>query len=173
MQFGLAKTQKYMWIAITILLALTVVLFGGRMTGVAGTVLFMGLGIALGLASYFVSYGWWFQLEFTEGAIRVTPIRNQHIVVPLEKVGMLLENGGFPFKTYWLVCKNFDAGREIPSKGINPKTAEMLHAYRKRNPGKQLSIVQLPGGYIRSIKAFAEELKRRIPPVTVDDRVLK
>ncbi|HEY3368542.1 MAG TPA: hypothetical protein VGK74_26090 [Symbiobacteriaceae bacterium] len=172
-QFGLTRNLKLLYVALAAALSLTIILIGNRLTGIVGTVVFMLLGVLLGLVTFFISSGWSFQLEFVGNEIRVTDIRKKPMIVPLDKVGMLLPNGGFPFANYWLVVKNVEVGTEIPVKGVDPKTRELIDAYKHRNPGKKLTVVQLPGGYIRSVKGFADELKRRVPPVFIDERISK
>ena len=163
--------QKLSYGGVTLVILLALTLFGGYLTGVAGQIAFMGFAVILGLITWFVSAGWSYRLEISQNEIMIRDT-GRKVVVPLDKVGMLARNGGFPFPTLWLVLKNSESGFDIPKKGVDPQTRAMIEAYLRRNPGKKLTVVSLPGGYLRSIPEFTAELKRRIPPLTVDERLV-
>lgn len=163
-------TQKLSYGGVTVFILLALTLFGGYLTGTVGQVVFMIFAVILGIITWFVSAGWSYKLEITQNEIMIRDT-GRKVVVPLDKVGLLARNGGFPFPTLWLVLKNSEAGFEMPKKGVDPQTRAMVEAYLRRNPGKKLTIVSLPGGYLRSIPAFTAELKRRIPPLAVDERL--
>ncbi|HYG60906.1 MAG TPA: hypothetical protein VD902_22745, partial [Symbiobacteriaceae bacterium] len=132
--------------------------------------LFFALALALGVVTFFLSSGWGYNLEVTPTEIKINDKRVK-FTVPLEKVGMVVRNGGFPFPTLWLVLKSASMGNEFPAKGVDPKTRELIDGYQRRNPGRQLTFVPVPGGHIRSVAEFTNDLKRRIPALTVDDRL--
>ena len=169
-QFGLTMIQKVLYMIVPVVLSVIIVLMGPLMTGTLGTILFLALGLLLGLVTFFISAGWGYSLRFTGGEIKINDKRVQ-FDVPLDKIGMLVKNGGFPFPTMWLVLRNAGMGNEFPAKGVDPKTRELIDAYQRRNPGRTLTYVPVPGGHIRSISDFAQELKSRIPAITVDDRL--
>jgi hypothetical protein len=170
-QFGLSLTQKILYLLAPIALSVIIIFAGPLFTGVAGTIAFILMGIVLGLVTFFISAGWGYSLEIGSQEIKIND-RRVDVRVPMDKIGMLLRNGGFPFPTLWLVLRGGgSAGKEIPSKGVDPKTRELIEAYQRRNPGKSLTYVPVAGGYIRSIPGLAAELKRRIPPLTVDERL--
>lgn len=169
-QFGLALPKKILFMAVPLLLSVLIILASPILQGVLGTILFIGLGILLGLVTFFISAGWSFRLEMTATELIIRD-RNRTFPVPLDRIGMLVKNGGFPFPTLWLILRNSSLGQDIPAKGVDPKTRELIEAYQKRNPGKKLTYMPVPGGYLQSIQAFVGELKRRIPPLTVDERL--
>lgn len=168
--FGLTLTQKLLYLAVPVVLSVLVIFSGPLLTGVLGTILFLVLGVVLGLVTFFISAGWNYKLEVTDREIKIVD-KQVKIDVPLEKVGMLVRNGGFPFPTLWLIIKGGGIGNEIPAKGVDPQVRQLIEAYKRRNPGRDVTYVPVPGGHLRSIGAFAAELKRRIPPLTVDDRI--
>jgi len=145
-------------------------LFGGYLTGTVGRIAFIVIAALLGMISWFFSAGWSYKLEVSHNEITIRDT-GRRIVVPLDKIGLLVRNGGFPFPTLWLVLKNAETGAEVPNKGVDPQAHNLLEAYLRRNPGKKLTIVSVPGGYLSSIPQFAGELKRRIPPLTIDERL--
>lgn len=173
LDFGLTWPQRILYLLVPLFFSVLVI-FSGPLTqgmGWVGTVLFILLGIALGLVTFFVSAGWTYKISLTDSEIRINDKR-QPMGVPLDRVGLLVRNGGMPFPTLWVVLRNASVGQEIPAKGVDARTREQIEAYQKRNPGKKLTYVAIPGGYLKSIKGFAEELKNRIPPLTVDDRLM-
>jgi hypothetical protein len=169
-QFGLTMTQKILYLLVPLVLSVVIIFAGPLLTGLVGTILFILLGIILGLVTFFISAGWGYRLEVGAQELHINDKRVD-IHVPLDKIGMLVRNGGFPFPTLWLVLRGGGVGNEIPEKGVDPKTREMIETYQRRNPGKKLTFVPVAGGHIRSIPAFAAELKGRIPPLTVDERL--
>lgn len=169
-QFGLTTTQKIIYMTVPVALSLVIVLLGPLMTGPLGTALFLVMGLLLGLVTFFISAGWGYSLEIAGNEIKIVDKR-VNINVPLDKVGMLVKNGGFPFPTMWLVLKNAGMGNEFPKKGVDPKARELIEGYQRRNPGRTLTYVPVPGGHLRSIGAFSAELKSRIPAITIDERL--
>lgn len=168
--YGLTWTQKITYLAAPLVLSILILLYGQLFTGVAGTILFIVLGVLLGLVTFFISAGWTYKLEIGNGGIRVND-RRDPIVIPLDRIGMVVRNGGFPFPTLWLVLRNWEKGQEIPGKGVDPHARALIEAYQKRNPGKKITYFPVPGGYLKSVEGFARELKQRIPPLTVDERL--
>lgn len=170
-QFGLTLTQKVLYgVAVAALIFIVnplIVTFAGS----AYTVFMIAFAAVLAFITWFVSAGWSFMLELTNTDIKIRE-NHREIVVPLDRLGMVIKTGKVPFlPTLWLVLRGTDLGREIPSKGLDAHAAEMIEAFRKRNPGKKITYVPVPGGYLRSVGEFVGELKRRIPPLTVDDRL--
>jgi len=168
--FSWNTTNKVMWLLAPVLISAAVVFSGPLMVGAVGNVVFIVSGAVLGIVTFFVSAGYSYKLEVNPGSIRIVD-RRQPTVIPLDKIGLLVRNGGFPFPTLWLILKNAGIGKELPSKKVDPKVREMVEAYQKRNPGKSLTYIPIQGGYLRSIPEFAAELKRRIPPLTIDERL--
>lgn len=171
-QFGLTLRQKISWAVVLLIFSTLVLPLGQLFNGPGGTVLFVIFALILGVVTWYVSAGWTFKLELTAGEIK---IRDGHreSVVPLDKLGMVVKNGGWiPFlPSIWLVMRGVETGREIPTKGVDPRVREMLEQFQKRNPGKKVTYVPVPGGYLRSVAEFVGELKRRIPPLAIDDRL--
>jgi hypothetical protein len=168
--FGLTLTQKILYLSVVIVLSLAVVFVGPYMTGIVGTIAFLALGVVLGLVTFFISAGWGYQLTVTDREIKIVDKRI-HIDVPMGRIGMLVRNGGFPFPTLWLVLKDAGMGNELPAKGVDPQARQLIEAYQRRNPGRTVTYVPVPGGHLRSVAGLAAELKRRIPPLTVDERL--
>lgn len=168
--FGQTLTQKILYLLVPILLSVLIIFVSPLLKGVWGSVAVIAMGIPLGLVTFFVSAGWGYKLDMTPSEIKISDKR-VNIVIPMDKVGMIVKNGGFPFPTLWVVLRGGGIGNEIPAKGVDPQTRELLNAYQKRNPGKTITYVPVPGGHIRSVAGFIGELKRRIPPLTVDQRL--
>jgi hypothetical protein len=171
-QFGLTWPQRILYVSVAVILSLLVVLYAQMVPGWIGILFVIISGLALGLISFFVTAAWVFRLTITEKEIRLNDRRKEQ-VIPTDKLGMLVRNTGFPFPSYWLVLRGAGLGQPIPVKGVEPEVQAHLQAYQRRNPGKTLTIVQLPGGYIRSARALAQTIKERFPPVLVDERLLK
>lgn len=169
-QFGLSLTQKLIWTGVPLLIALSVILYGPLLQGVVGTAIFVALGALLGLATWFVSAGWTFRLHFDGPSLRLTQ-SGRTLLIPLDRIGILVRNGGFPFPTLWIVLRGAEVGQEIPAGGVDRHAAGLIESFRKRSPGKKITFVPVPGGYLRSVTEFAAELKRRIPPVQIDERL--
>lgn len=169
-QYGLSLVQKIIYGVGLLALSTLVIPLSPLFTGTGGTVLFILFGILLGVFTWFISASWAFKLEMTASEIRLRDGQRQ-TNVPMDKVGMILRNGKPPLPTIWLVLRGSDQGRPIPTKGVDPETRAQLEAYQKRNPGKTITYVAIPGGYLRSINTFVADLKKRIPPLTVDDRL--
>jgi hypothetical protein len=170
--FGLSLPQKISYTLLLVLLSLLAILVGPRLQTGLFWILFLAIGVALGLVSFFVSAGWTYRINMQKNTLHVFDKRRE-ITVPLEKIGMVVRNGGFPFPTLWLVLRNAEVGTEIPVKGVDPLTRSLIENYQRRNPGKKVTMLQIPGGYLRSVSGFAREIKRRIPPVAVDERLAK
>ena len=168
--FGQTLTQKTLYFILPVLFSLVIVFLGPYMTGVAGTILFIALGLILGVVTFFISSGWGYKLVVTPSEIKINDKRVA-ITIPLDKIGAVVKNGGFPFPTLWILIRGGGVGNDIPAKGVDPQTRELIAAYQKRNPGKALTYVPVPGGNIRSVADFVRELKGRIPPLTVDERL--
>ncbi|BAD40502.1 hypothetical protein [Symbiobacterium thermophilum] len=170
-QFGLTLIQKILYGVLLFGAAFAVTLLSPLFAGPGGTVFFVFYGILVGVLSWFVSSGWVFSLELTPREIRVRDA-GRIVAIPLEKVGMVVRGGRSPFlPAVWLVLRGVDIGRELPAKGVNPVTQEMLTHFQRRNPGKKITFVPIPIIYLRSAGEFVGELKRRIPPLTVDERL--
>ncbi|MFZ5818079.1 MAG: hypothetical protein ACOY93_22740 [Bacillota bacterium] len=172
-QFGLTVAQKITSGVILLALSTLVVplnpLFNQPGWGMAFFVLY---GLVLGVVTWYISAGWSFKLEITAGEIKVRD-GHREVLVPMDKLGMVVKNGRLPvLPSLWLVLRGVEnVGREIPKKGVDPRTRELIEAFQKRNPGKKITYVPVPGGYVRSIPEFIAELKRRIPPLTIDERL--
>lgn len=162
--------QKLAWAAVPLLVSMLILVYGPLFQGIAGTVLFVLMGAALGLLTFFITGGWTLKCEITGEAVRIKDSRRQ-VTVPLDRIGMVVRNGGFPFPTLWLVLRNSELGQEIPAKGVDPHAAKLIEAYQRRNPGKKVTVLPVAGGHLRSVSAFTAELKRRIPPLGVDERL--
>jgi hypothetical protein len=169
-KFDATMTQRILYIIVPVVFMFIIVLLGPYMKGPVGTVLFIVLGLLLGLVTFFVSGGWGYKLEVTDREVKILDKRVA-VNVPLDKIGLVVRNGGIPFPTVWILVKNAEIGNELPKKGIDPKAKELIDSWLKRNPGKTLKYVPVPGGHIRSVSEFAGELKRRIPPLTLDERL--
>lgn len=169
-EFRWTLLQRLLWAGVPLIISLTILMYSSALTGIVGTTVFVFLGVALGLLTFFITGGWTLRLEVTGSEIRLRDPRRT-VTIPLDRVGMLVKNGGFPFPTLWLVLRNADLGQQLPAKGVNPHTQSLIDAYLRRNPGKKLTIIPIGGGHLRSITDFAAELKRRIPPIVVDQRL--
>lgn len=169
--FALTWPQKLLYLLAPLALSAAMLLYSPLLTGAVGTPVFILMGVALGLVTFFISAGWSFRMEITEKEIQLLDRHKRHDV-PLEKVGMLIRNGGFPFPTLWIILRNASVGKPIPESGVDPRARELIEAYRKRNPGKTLTYVPVPGGFVRSVSGLAAELKGRIPPLAVDERIV-
>ncbi|MFZ5827216.1 MAG: hypothetical protein ACOY94_23205 [Bacillota bacterium] len=170
-QFGLTLVQKIMWALVLLVFSTLVLPLGQVFNGPGGTAIFIFFALILGVITWYISAGWTFKLEMTPGEIKIRDGARES-VVPLDKLGMVVKNGRIPFlPSVWLVLRGVDVGREIPAKGVDPQARELLEQFQKRNPGKKITYVAVPGGYLRSIPEFIGELKRRIPPLAVDDRL--
>ncbi|MFO7274921.1 MAG: hypothetical protein DIU55_008640 [Bacillota bacterium] len=169
-QFGLTLVQKILYGVLLLSVAAAVTPLSPLFQGPGGTVFFVLYGIFVGVLSWFVSSSWVFGLELTKREIRVRDA-GRVVVIPLDKIGMVVRGGRSPFlPAIWLVLRGVDVGRALPEKGVNPVTREMLDNFRRRNPGKKITFVPIPMIYLRSPRGFVDELKRRIPPLAVDER---
>jgi hypothetical protein len=170
-QFGLTLAQKVVYGIVLLGVSLLVVPLTPVFNRPGGMVLFVLFGLLIGVCSWFISAGWTFKVELTPSEIRVRD-SGRLTVIPLDKVGMVVRGGRIPFlPSVWLVLRGVDVGRSLPTGGVDPHTQELLAGFQKRNPGKRITYVPLPGGYLRSVGGFVAELKRRIPPLTIDDRL--
>lgn len=172
MQFHWSWTQKAWALAVPLLVSALIVLYGPLLQGWVGTAVLLVFGAVLGVITWFISAGWTYKVELTDSEVRFRDARGA-VAIPLDRVGMLIRNGGFPFPTLWLVLRNAEQGIEVPAKGVDPHAASLIDTYRKRNPGKKITIFSIPGGHLRSIEGFAEELRRRVPPLVVDERITR
>lgn len=169
-EFGQTLTQKVLYLLVPIVLSVLILFVTPLIQGAWGSVAVVAMGIPLGLVTFFVSAAWGYKLNITQNQIKISDKR-VNIDIPLDKIGMVVKNGGFPFPTLWVIIRGGGIGNEIPAKGVDPQTRALLEAYQKRNPGKVVTYVPVPGGHIRSISGFVAELKGRIPPLTVDERI--
>jgi len=171
-EFGLTMVQKITYGVLLLALSTLVVPLSPVFEGAAGTVLFVLFGIFIGVCTWFISAGWMFKIEVGRTKIEVRD-GARTTVVPLEKIGMIVRGGRTPFlPQIWIVVRGVeDVGRELPARGVDAHTQELLENLRRRNPGKEIRYVPVPGMYLRSIGGFLAELKRRIPPLTIDDRL--
>lgn len=170
-EFGQTWTQKILYMSGPLALSLLVAFGAPLLPGIWKNVGVLLMGIPLFAVTYFVSAGFNFKLSLTPTEIKINDKNRVFINVPMDRVGMLVKNGGWPWPTMWLILRNASVGKEIPAKKVDPKTRELIDAYQKRNPGKTLTYVPIPGGHLRSLPEFVAELKRRIPPLTVDERL--
>lgn len=172
-QFGLTLGQKIAWGVALIALAVLVFPLGPFFNSSdVGYFLFLLYGLALGLLTWYIASGWAFGVELTPTEIRIREGGRQRTVVPLDKLSLVTRNGRNPLMpSVWLVLRGAPVGQEIPEKGVDPRTLELIEAIQKRNPGKKLTYVGIQAGYLRSVRGFVGELKRRIPPLTVDERL--
>jgi len=169
-QFRWTLLQRILWAGVPLLVSMFILTLSQQLTGILGTVLFVLVGVGLGLLTFFITGGWTLRLEVTASDIRLRDSR-RNLTVPLDRVGMLVRNGGIPFPTLWLVLRNSDVGLELPTKGVDPHAKTLIDAYLRRNPGKKLTIIPIGGGHLSSVADFAAELKRRIPPIVLDERL--
>ncbi len=170
-EFGLTLSRKIVYAVVLLGISMLVIPLSPLFVGTVGTILFVLFGIALGVTTWFVSAGWTYKLEVAGSEIKIRD-GHRHITVPMERLGLVAKNGRIPVvPTIWLVLRGAEVGQEIPAKGVDPVTREMIETLRKRSPGKKITYVPVPGGYLRSISGFVAELKRRIPPLTVDERL--
>lgn len=170
-EFHLTLGHKILYAALLLLVSTLVIPLSPRFAGAGGTFLFILFGMVLGVITWFTSAGWTFKLELTNQVIKIRDGQRE-TVVPLDRLALVARNGKIPFlPSVWLVLRGAEVGQEIPTKGIDPQTRELIEALQKRNPGKKITFVPVPGAYLRSITGLATELKRRIPPLTVDDRL--
>lgn len=169
-RFGLTWVNKIWYMTVPLFLSAVIIMFDPAAYGWMGMGIFILLALGLGLITFFISAGWSFQVEVGPGEIRIRD-RRTDIQIPNDKVGLVVRNAGFPFPTVWLVLKGAAVGNEIPQKGVDPKARELIEQYMHRNPGKRLTYVPVPGGYLRSVPQFAAEIQRRIPPISVDSRL--
>lgn len=171
--FSLTWTNKIIYMTVPLFLSVIILLYGPIITaaGIIGNVGFILLAVLLGLVTFFISAGWSFQLEISPGLMRMKD-RRQDIAIPMDKIGMLVRNGGFPFPTIWVILRGAaGVGQEIPEKGVDSQARAMIEQFSRRNPGKRLTYVPVAGGYLRSVDQFAATVKRLAPPVTVDERL--
>ncbi|MBP2017667.1 hypothetical protein J2Z79_001052 [Symbiobacterium terraclitae] len=170
-QFGLTLVQKILYGVLLVAAAVLVVPLSPLFTGTFGTVMFVLYGILIGILSWYVSSGWAFGVEVSAAEIRVRDA-GRVVAIPMDKVGMLVRGGSNPlFPAVWVVLRGAGVGRELPEKGVPPHAQELLAQFQRRNPGKKLTYVPIPMLYLRSVGEFVGELKRRIPPLTVDERL--
>lgn len=171
-QFGWTLPTKIISGVVLVGLSTLVVPLTPFFSGPAGTAWFVLFGLLIGGASWVASAGWMFKLEVTPTAVQMTYV-GQTTTVPLDKIGMLVRNNGrIPFlPSLWLVLRGVDIGREIPETRIDPHTKELIDNFRRRNPGKKITYVSFPAGHLRSVSGFVAEMKRRIPPLGIDDRL--
>lgn len=170
-QFGLTLVQKILYGALLLAAAVLVVPLSPLFTGSVGTVLFVIYGILIGVLSWYVSSGWAFSVEVSAAEIRVRDA-GRVVKIPMDKVGMLVRGGRNPlFPVIWVVLRGVEVGRSLPEQGVSPQTQELLAQFQRRNPGKKITFVPVPMIYLRSVGEFVAELKRRIPPLTVDERL--
>jgi len=170
-QFGLTLVQKILYGLILVAATIVVVPLSPVFSGPVGTVIFVLYGIFIGVLAWYVSTAWGFSLEVRKSEMVVRNTRGT-TVIPLDKVGMLVRGGRNPlFPAIWVVLRGVDVGRALPEKGVNPRTQELLTQFQKRNPGKKLTFVPIPAICLRSVGGFVGELKERIPPLTVDERL--
>lgn len=169
--FSLTLWQKVMYAILLTVLSMAVVLGGSLLVaGPWGGVVFVLMATLLGVATFFVTSGWMYKLRLAQREIVIVS-RQQQFVIPLDRVGMLVKASGFPYPILWLVLRNCDQGREVPTKRVDARTRELIEAYQRRNPGKKITIMPIPGLFIRSMRGFTEALKERIPPLVVDERL--
>lgn len=168
--FGLTRRQKFLYLVPPIAISVLILLYSPLFTGPLGTAIFVILGGVLGLISFFLSAGWGFKLAVGPRELRILD-RRQTIAIPMDKIGMIVRNGGFPFPTLWLVLRGASVGSPIPAKGVDPHARALIESYQRRHPGKEITFVPVAGGYLSSVSGLAAELKRRIPSLTVDERL--
>lgn len=163
-------TQKVLYLLGLMAVSALILLFEWPRYGIVGMTIFTILAGMLGLLTYYMSAGWTYKLTMDAQNLRIQD-RRTPMIIPMEKVGMLIKRGSFPAPTIWMVVKNAGVGMAIPERGVDGRLKEMLATYQHRNPGKELTVIQIPGVYLRSVSGFVAELQRRIPPLTVDKRL--
>jgi hypothetical protein len=167
--FGLSLSQKILSILLLFALSSLVMLIG-PVQGTGATILFVLNALLVAVASFFISAAWVYKLVFQEKALLVRNNRGE-ITIPYEKIGLLVKSGTTLFPSLLLVLRNAEIGQPVPTTGIDPQALAQIEEYQKRNPGKKLTVVQIPGRYLRSITGFAAELAKRVPPVRIDSRL--
>ncbi len=171
MQFNWSWTQKAWSLVVPVLISLMMLVYRPAV-GWAGTAIVLLFGALLGVVTWFVSAGWTYKVQLHSKEVQFRDARG-NVTIPLDRVGAIVRNGGFPFPTLWLVLRNADQGMEVPAKGVDPKALELIEGYRKRNPNKKVTVFSIPGGHLRSISGFIAELHRLVPPLIVDERLTR
>lgn len=167
--FSLSWPQKLLSLGIVLLLSMFVWVIG-PLTTTASTVLYLLNFAVVFFVTFFVSAGWAFKAIFQEKSLMVRSSRGQ-VHVPYEKVGLLVRSGPKYLPNLLVVMRAADVGQSVGALKMDPESRRMIEEYKSRMPNKELTVVQIPGRYIRSVKGFAEELKRRVPPVKIDPRI--
>ncbi|HLO02969.1 MAG TPA: hypothetical protein VK191_07675 [Symbiobacteriaceae bacterium] len=167
--YSLTWTQKLLSLGAVFLLSMLVWVIGPLQTTTSTILYLLNFGLVF-LVTFFVSAGWSFKAVFQEKSLMVRSNRGQ-VQVPYDKVGLLVRSGSKFFPTLIVVLRAAEVGQTISSAKLDPESRRLIDEYKSRMPNKELTLVQVPGRYIRSIKGFAEELQRRVPPVKIDPRI--
>lgn len=169
--FGLTWLQKGIYLAVLLALTLLVAPLSPMFTGALGIVFLLVFGILLGGAAWFSSAAWTYKVDLTNHAVQIRDA-SREMIAPYDKIGLVLQNGGWPLPAIWLVLRSAggEHGMEIP-KRADAHTREALEAFVRRNPGKKVTVIPIPGAYLRSRREFVAELQRRIPPLAIDERL--
>jgi hypothetical protein len=167
--YSLTWTQKILSLAVVFLLSMLVWVIG-PLNNTTSTVLYVLNFALVFLVTFFVSAGWAFRAVFEEKSLLIRGSRGQ-VNVPYDRIGLLVRSGSNLFPNLILVLRAAEVGQSVSSVKLDPESKRMIDEYKSRMPNKELTVVQIPGRYIRSIKGFAEELQRRVPPVKIDPRL--
>lgn len=169
MDFSLTWTQKILsLLAVFVLSSLVWVI--GPVQGATSTVLYLINFALVFIVTFFVSAGWAFRAVFEEKNLTVRSNRGE-VKVPYDKVGLLVRSGSKFLPNLIVVLRAAEVGQAVSSVKLDAESARLISEYKSRMPNKELTVVQVPGRYLRSVKGFAEELKKRVPPVKVDPRI--
>lgn len=167
--YSLTWPQKLISLGIVFLLSMLVWVIG-PLTTTTSTILYLLNFALVFLVTFFVSAGWAFKAIFQEKNLMVRSNRGQ-VLVPYDKVGLLVRSGSKFFPNLIVVMRAAEVGQAVTSVKLDAESRRLIDEYKSRMPNKDLTVVQIPGRYIRSIKGFAEELQRRVPPVKIDPRI--
>jgi len=150
LDFSLTLLQKGLY-ALLLVVVSGLVVVGGTLTsrGGWGTLAFVLLAIILGLVTFFVSSGWTYRLKLTQRAV-IIESRQERFEIPFDRIGMLVRGSLLPYPIIWLVLRNSNQGREVPTKRVDPTTSSLIAAYQARNPGKTITIMPIPAPFVRS-----------------------
>jgi hypothetical protein len=169
MDYSLTWTQKILSLLAVFLLS-SLVWVIGPVKGGPSTVLYLANFALVFIVTFFVSAGWAFRATFQEKTLVIRSNRGE-VKVPYDKVGLLVRSGSKFFPNLIVVLRAAEIGQSVSGAKLDRESARAIEEYKSRMPAKELTIVQIPGRYLRSIKGFAEELKKRVPPVKIDPRI--
>jgi hypothetical protein len=170
MDYSLTLTQKILSLFVIFLLT-CLVSWIHPYTGVGSSTILLFIFMApVMVMTFFVSAAWAYKATFQEKLLMIRSNRGE-VKVPYEKVGMLVRSGSKLFPNLIVVLRAAEVGQPVSTAKLDPESSRMIEEYKSRMPNKEVTIVQVPGRYLRSIKGFAEELQKRVPPVKIDPRI--